>query len=151
MFGLTSLELRLAFYGVLLAGIAAYVLYERHEGYEACRAPQKAADKAQVEKDLADAKGTIHELREKLAAVPPAPPPPVLRLCPQPRSLRAGEPAGGTQPAVASGTGEGPLGVPAGDLGLDIGPQLQASKRAADVLAIYADETRDWAVKQATK
>lgn len=150
MLGLaTGTEFRLALYGVVLAAICGLLLYIHHEGYEACKAPQVAAQKAQVEKDLADAKGTINELRAKLAAIPPVQPAPVLRLCPAPSSLRPQPAPQGTQPSLASEAGTGSPRVSPGDTGLDIGPDVQASERAAEVLTIYADETRDWAVKQA--
>lgn len=152
MLGLTTTtEFRLAAYGVLLAAICGVLLYTHHEGYEACRAPQKAAEQKQVEKNLADAKGTIDELRTKLAAVPPAQPPPLLRLCSSPRSVRTEPTAKGTQPFVAPASGTGPSGVPEGTAGLDIGPDVQNAKRAAEVIAIYRDTTWDWAVKQAQK
>lgn len=150
MLGLaTTTELRLAAYGVLLAAICGVLLYIHHSGYEECKAPQVAADKAQVEKDLADAKGTIDELRTKLAAVPPPQPPPVLRLCVQTRSLRAQPSAPGAQPAMADAARASPSGVPEGTPGLDIGPDMQNLERSAQVITAYCDTTRDWAVRQA--
>ena len=150
MLGLaTATEFRLAAYGVVLAAICGVLLYTHHSGYEACRAPQKAAEKSQVEKDLADAKGTIDELRTKLEAMPPSQPAPVLRLCQSPGRVRAQPPSKGTEPIVAPAARESAGGVPQGAPGLDIGQPVSDVERAAEVIAIYRDTTWDWAVKQA--
>lgn len=148
MFGLSALELRLACYGVLLAAICGLLLYERYQGYEACRAPQVAAEKAQVQRDLDTAKGTIHDLNARLAAITPPKPAPVLRLCPS-SGLRANSAPQGAQPAVAQPVGESATGMSGGDSGSDFGPAVQDSERSAEVLAIYRHSTWEWANKQA--
>lgn len=151
MFLGTFSELRVAVLGVLLAAAVGAFAYTHHEGYEACKAPQVAADKAQVEKDLSDAKGTIDDLKKQLAALSAPAPPPVLRLCVQTRSLRAQSSAPGSQPLVADAARASPGGVPEGTPGLDIGPAVSDLERAAEVSAIYRDELWGWSLKQAQK
>lgn len=154
MLGLaTTTELRLALYGFVLAAIGGWLVYEHHhliaEGESAVKAQDKTADLAQVQKDLATAKGTIDELQAKLAAVPQPKPAPVLRLCIPSGNVRALASATGAQPAVAGASGASPSGVPTGVAGLDIGQPMQDLKYAAQVSAIYRDTTWDWAVRQA--
>lgn len=148
MLGLPSTT-DLALLGVLCAAIAAGMLCERHEGAASVKAVDKTAELAQAAKDHQLDQDTISDLRAKLEALPPPVHAPPLRLCIPSGSVRALVSSGGTQPPVAGGTGEGALGVFGGTVaGPDIGPVVQDSKRAAEVVAIYRDTTWDWAVRQ---
>ena len=155
MFGLTSLELRLAIYGVLLAVIGGWMAYERihliNEGEARIKSQDASAREAQKAEDAKVSKGVVDDLQNRinLLAAQPALAPPVIRLCSAPRSVRADTPASGAQSSVASASGASPSGVPEGTHGIDIGPSLQDLKRSSQVIAVYRDETYDWAVKQA--
>lgn len=148
MLGLPSTT-DLALLGVVCAAIGAGMLYERHEGAASVKRVDQTAELKQAATDLANAKGTIDELQAKLAAIPPAKPAPILRLCIPSGNVRAVASATGTQPVVAPPAGESASGVPPGTTQLDIGQPVSDLERAAQVVAIYRDTTWDWAVKQA--
>lgn len=153
MLGLaTGAELRLALYGVLLAAISSWLIYEHHhlisEGEATVKAQDEVARAAQKVEDAKVSAGVVNDLKSKLAAIPAATPP-VVRLCPAPSRVRSAAAASGTQPSVATVSGTGAGGVPEGNAAIDIGPAVSDVARAAGTIAIYRDTTWEYAVKAA--
>lgn len=157
MFGLaTTTEIRLALYGLVLAAIGGWLIYERvhliDEGESRIKAQDATARAAQKAEDEKTSAGVVNDLKSRLAELavrePPARPVPTLRLCYPTRYVRTEPATPGTQPTVAPTPGKGPSGVPEGTAGLDIGQPVSDIKRAAEVIAVYRDTTWDWALKQ---
>lgn len=157
MLGLSSLtELRLAFYGVLLAAIASWLVYERHhlivEGEARIKARDTQARAAQKAEDEKTSAGVVNELQsdnEKLRALA-SEPAPTLRVCITPSRVRATTAPSRAQPGVAGTAGEGSGGVPAGTAQLDIGTAVRDLKWSTGVVSDYRDRTWEWSVKQAS-
>lgn len=153
MLGLSTLaELRLAAYGLLLAAISGWLIYEHHhlisEGEARIKAQDASARAKQKAEDESISKGVIDDLQIKLADLSKPAPHRIMRLC-VPTSVVRAEPAStGTQPPLDSTSGEGTGGMPQGTPGLDIGGDVQNAIRASEVIALYRDETWDWAMKQ---
>jgi hypothetical protein len=152
---MTAIELRLAFYGLLLAAIAGGLLYERHHGEALIRAEDKASATAQHQHDTATNQGIVDEntrLKQKLAASPVvSSPPPLLRVCVPTHYVSAGPTPGGAQPVIAT-SGSGDRRVPQGtesSASLDIGPVVQDLALAGMLRATNGDLLYEWAVKQA--
>lgn len=155
MFGLSSLELRLAFYGVLLAAISGWLIYERvhliDEGEARIKAQDATARAEQKAEDEKTSAGVIDELKtdnQNLRALATKPAP-TLRLCVPTRYVRAAPAPSGAQPSVAPASGESGSGVPPGVTELDIGPAMSDLAFAASAVSVYRDRTWEWAVKQA--
>ena len=167
MFGLSSLELRLAAYGALLAVIGGWLVYERghliSEGEARIKASDAkavqvhdkdvAAQKAKDEKDKSDVvhtlQGQLEELRQKSLAPPAAR---SMRLCLTARSSDQGRSQGsvppGTQPAKPSDQGID-SGVRAGTgTGSDYGPAVRDLALSGGILASYRAACVNWALKQ---
>ena len=158
MLGLsTGLELRLAFYGALLAAICVALLYEHHQGYEACHAPEVAAQKAQKASDMKADQGAVSANDQNKASLT-APggaastPPPHLTGClrvPSVLSARSatsqakpGEPSSVfSDRGVSSGAQAGPT--------VDYGPVLQDFALAGLLRASQGDELWKRDVEQA--
>jgi hypothetical protein len=151
---MTAIELRLAFYGLLLVVIAGGLLYERHAGEALIRAEDKAAATAQHERDTATNQGIVDEntrLKDQLAASPVAGPPPHFKLCIPTRFVSTGPAATAAQPSIAP-AGNSDSGVPRGTEAtatVDIGPILQDFALAGLLRAQNGDLLYEWAVKQA--
>ena len=148
---MSAIELRLAFYGVLLAAIACGLLYERHAGEAQIRAEDKAAAAAQHARDTATNQEVVNGLKADNAHLADlaARPPPVVRVCVPTRVVFAGPAAKGTQPSVAPAGGAGDAGLPAGTTSIDIGPALSDVAWAQAVIVDYRDRTWQFAVNQA--
>lgn len=156
MFGLTATELRLAFYGVLLALISAALVYERYQGYESCRAPEKAAVKAEKAKDTSIDQGAVREDQQHKGSltapggVASTPPPRI--VCPSGR-LPARSASGTAQPgepASASSDRGMPRGAQA-EPPTDYGPILQDFALAGVLRAAQGDELWERDVKEAQR
>ena len=167
MFGLTALETRLALYGVLLAVIGGWLVYERahliSEGEARIKASDAkavqvhdeavAAQKAKDEKDKADVvqtlQGQLEELRQKSLAPPAAR---SMRLCLTALSSNEGRSpgsvSGGTQPAKPPdpGSDSGVRGG-TGTRG-DYGPAVRDLALSGEILADYRDACVSFALKQ---
>lgn len=158
---MTALEIRLALYGLLLAAIGGWLIYERAhligEGEARVKAADTAAASRQKQEDARLSGATIDDLQKQLTALATRPvavtPPPRMRMCIPTSVVRAESPAGRAQP--------GELAQPAVDRGLlprdssgsvretgDIGPGVQALRDAGRVLAVYHGVTYEWALKQ---
>jgi hypothetical protein len=152
---MTAIELRLAFYGLLLAAIAGGLLYERHHGEALIRAEDKAAATAQHEHDTATNQGIVDEntrLKQQLAATPVVTtPPPRLVVCVPTHFVSAGPASQGDQPglAPAGGSNSGVSGGTEATAALDIGPVVQDLALAGVLRATNGDLLYEWAVKQA--
>jgi hypothetical protein len=152
---MTAIELRLAFYGLLLAAIAGGLLYERYHGEALIRAEDKAAATAQHQHDTATNQGIVDEntrLKQQLAASPVvSTPPPHLRVCVPTHFVSTGPAPQGDQPGIAP-AGSGDRGVPQGaesSAALDIGPVVQDLALAGMLRATNGDLLYEWAVNQA--
>jgi hypothetical protein len=152
---MTAIELRLAFYGLLLAAIAGGLLYERHHVEAQLHAEDKAAATAQHQQDTATNQGIVDEntrLKQQLAASPVvSSPPPLLRVCVPTHFVSAGPASQGTQPGIAP-AGGGNSGVPDGaeaTASIDIGGVVQDLALAGMLRATNGDLLYEWAVNQA--
>jgi hypothetical protein len=132
MLGLaTGTELRLAAYGIILAGIAGFLLYVHHAGYEACKAPQVAAQKAQKANDTRIDQGVSSASdQSKAALVAPggaaASAPPRLIVC-EPSRLPARPAAAKVKPSQLASSDDD-RGMPGGaqvESPVDLGPIVQ--------------------------
>jgi hypothetical protein len=126
MLGLTSLELRLANYALLLVGIAGFLLYERHQGAESVIVKDNRAEVMQAHKDTANANTTIADLQKQLAAisatVPDAAP---MRLCIAAHSVLERTPTRSAKPAALPDSSNGASVQTGTQSGIDIGPSVQ--------------------------
>ena len=153
---MSSLEIRLAGYALLLVALCSWGLYERHhliaEGKAQVVAADKAARTAQETKDAAingEVVGRLKSDNEALraAAMQPA----ASIVCrPKVRYVSATSPGGTVSVAGPNQAGAGQTGVPSGDAGIDLGPPLRDVALADTYLDGRRDILADWAVAQAT-
>jgi hypothetical protein len=128
----TATELRLACWAVLALGLAGLALYIHHAGYEECRAPEVAAQKAQKASDTKIDTGVSNESdQSKAALVAPggaaSTPAPHLRVCQPASSLPARPAAAKAEPSQPPASG-GDRGLPGGNEAaapVDVGPVVQ--------------------------
>ena len=150
---MTALEARLALYGVLLAVIGGWLVYERVHLIDEGEARVKAADASAAARQKAEdekvSAGVVNDLNQRLTALSQPRPAPIMRLCVPTRYVQAQPAARGTQPGVAETTSTSADRVPPGADGIDIGPAVSDVERAAEVVAIFRNSTWEWAVKQA--
>lgn len=125
---MTRLEVILALIVVILAGLLSLVLYERHEGAQACLQADAAAVAKQIAKNtetaVHDSQEVLNEKAQLAAAQLQPVDVPVVRLCrytPQSGTVLAPGPAGSAPDGKTAGTAEdlrsavsghgGPVGV----------------------------------------
>jgi hypothetical protein len=155
MFGLSSLELRLAFYGVLLAAIGGWLIYERHhliaEGEARIKAQDATARADQKVKDDQNHAQIVNELQADNASLRTLANQPVhsLRLCIPSGNVRALASTTGAQSPLSTPAGESGRGVLAGATELEIGPTVSDIAWAQGVVSSYRARTWEWAVSQA--
>jgi hypothetical protein len=138
----TATDLRLALWAVLALGCAGLALYIHHAGYEECRAPEVAAQKAQKANDTKIDTGVSNESdQSKAALVAPggaaSTPAPHLRVCQPASSLPARPAAAKAEPSQppASGGDRGVLPGAQPETAVDLGPVLQDLTLASLLLA----------------
>lgn len=153
MFGLSLIQERLAFLGVIVLITLGLVLYGEHRVREHDRlanAARQAAIMTQKASDEELNKGAVDDLKRKLAGLLGASSPtPSMRLCNSSSAVRPPRPAASGTPAQSPSAGDlspVPSGTPTGP---DIGPGMQDLALACGITEAYREDTVTWALKQA--
>lgn len=150
----TTTELRMAFWALLAVAIAGSYIYTHHAGYEECRKPEVAAQKAQKAADTAIDQGVTHENQQATGAltapggVASTPPP---RIVVRNTGCVPARPATATAGPVAPPTSGSDQGVPGGtqaEPAVDYGPVVQDFALSGLLRASQGDGLWERDVKQ---